>query len=238
MLLPSPLYPGVLIRRYQRFLADVRLDSGETLTAHCPNSGSMKGCAFPGRVLLSRSDRQGRKLAYTWELVETGGDWAGINTLLPNRIVREAIETGSIPELSGYDAIRTEVPYGENSRIDILLDGKGCRCFVEVKNVTLVEGDAALFPNSVTIRGQKHLNELMRVVREGDRGVIFYVVQRRDSTSFAPADSIDPVYGRLLRQAVGAGVEAIAYQADVTPRAISLGRPLPVILPPLHMSTK
>jgi sugar fermentation stimulation protein A len=232
MLLPSPLFAGRLIRRYQRFLADVTLDDGTVVTVHCPNSGSMKECALPGsRVLLSRSDRPGRKYPHTWELVEVEGDWAGINTGLPNAIVREGIETERVEELRGYGAVRGEVRYGrERSRIDLLLEGVAGRCYVEVKNVTLVEGGRALFPDAVTLRGQKHLRELMDVVRQGDRGVIFYLVQRHDADAVAPADRIDPEYGRLLRQAVAAGVEAIAYRATVNPSEIRIDRRLPVVL--------
>ncbi len=231
MKLPSPLYPGVLVRRYQRFLAEVRLDSGECVTAHCPNSGSMKGCATPGnRVLLSMSGNPRRKLAYTWELVEVNGLWVGINTGLPNRLVAEAIMAVKIPELAGYEHIRPEVRYGENSRVDLLLSGPAGLCYVEVKNVTLVEEGRALFPDSVTERGQKHLKELMREVRQGNRGVIFFVVQRPDASMLAPADAIDPEYGRLLRLAVSSGVEAIAWQARVGIDGIYLDTPLEVRL--------
>lgn len=231
MKLPIPLYAGTLIRRYKRFLADVELENGETVTAHCPNSGSMKGCAAPGsRVLLSRSGNPNRKLEFTWELVQVNGSWVGINTGLPNRLVAEAIREGTIPELAGYDGIRPEVRYGEGSRIDLLLSGSPGLCYVEVKNCTLVEGDRALFPDAETLRGQKHLKELMREVREGNRGVIFYVVQRADARALAPADAIDPEYGRLLRLAVKNGVEALAWQADVAPEEIRLVRPLKVCL--------
>jgi len=226
-----PLVAGHLIRRYKRFLADVELEDGAVVTAHCPNSGSMKGCAIPGsRVYLSRSANEGRKYPFTWELVEADGFWAGINTALPNRLTREAIEDGTVAELQGYGAIRPEVPYGEHSRIDLLLEGAQGRCFVEVKNVTLVEGDRALFPDAVTTRGQKHLRELMRVVGEGDRGVIFFTVQRGDGASVSPADAIDPEYGRLLRLALDNGVEALAYRALVTPQEIRLTGRLPVIV--------
>ncbi|HEY4745386.1 MAG TPA: DNA/RNA nuclease SfsA [Desulfuromonadaceae bacterium] len=221
MILPAPLIPGTLIKRYKRFLADVTLADGSMVTAHCPNSGSMKGCAVPGsRVFLSRSTNPNRKLAHTWELAESDGFWAGINTGLPNRLVREAIEDGTVAELQGYGTIRPEVPYGEHSRIDLLLEGPTGRCFVEVKNVTLVEQGRALFPDAVTTRGQKHLNELMRVVREGDRGVIFFTVQRGDGHAVSPADAIDPEYGRLLRLALANGVEALAYRAEVTTEEI------------------
>jgi len=230
MRLPS-LVEGRLIRRYKRFLADVELEDGAVVTAHCPNSGSMRGCAVPGsRVYLSRSAREGRTYPFTWELVEADGFWAGINTGLPNRLTREAIENGTVAELQGYGTIRPEVPYGEHSRIDLLLEGEQGRCFVEVKNVTLVEGNRALFPDAVTTRGQKHLRELMRVVAEGDRGVIFFTVQRGDGQSVSPADAIDPEYGRLLRLALENGVEALAYRALVTPREIRLTERLPVVV--------
>jgi sugar fermentation stimulation protein A len=222
---------STLIRRYKRFLADVELEDGRIATVHCPNSGSMKGCANPGsRVYISRSSNPGRKYAFTWELVKTDGFWAGINTARPNHLVREAIESGTVVELQGYAAIRPEVAYGEHSRIDLLLESPGRRCFVEVKNVTLVENGLALFPDAVTTRGQKHLNELMRVVREGDRGVIFFTVQRGDGESVSPADAIDPEYGRLLRLAMQNGVEALAYRALVTPREIVLTERLPVVV--------
>lgn len=226
-----PLLAGTLVRRYKRFLADVLLDDGSEVTIHCPNSGSMKGCAVPGsRVYISRSPNLERKYPFTWELVQTDGYWAGINTGLPNLLVREAIEDSTVAELQGYAAIRPEVPYGEHSRIDLLLERPGERCFVEVKNVTLVENGLALFPDAVTTRGQKHLQELMRVVREGDRGVIFFTVQRGDGDAVAPADAIDPEYGRLLRLALENGVEALAYRALVTPAEIRLTERLPVIV--------
>ncbi len=226
-----PLVAGTLVKRYKRFLADVVLDAGDVITAHCPNTGSMKGCAVPGsRVFLSRSANLSRKYPFGWELVESDGFWVGINTGLPNKLTREAIENGTVAELQGYEAILSEVPYGEHSRIDLLLEGPQGRCFVEVKNVTLVENGRALFPDAVTARGQKHLQELMRVVHEGDRGVIFFTVQRGDADSVSPADLIDPEYGRLLRLAVDNGVEALAYRATVTPEEIRLTERLPVIL--------
>lgn len=232
MQLPQPLYPGRLIRRYQRFLADVELDDSSVVTAHCPNSGSMKGCNLPGSpVLLSISGKPERRLKYTWELVFADGFWVGINTGLPNRLVREGIENGVIAELQGYPSIRPEVSYGEEkSRIDLLLSGPDGLCYVEVKNVTLVEGSLALFPDAVTTRGQKHLRELMEVVHRGERGVIFFVVQRGDGEAVAPADAIDPEYGRLLRLAAETGVEVLAYRARVTPAGIVLNERLPVIL--------
>jgi sugar fermentation stimulation protein A len=231
MKLPQPLLEGTLIRRYQRFLADVSLADGTIVTAHCPNSGSMKGCALPGcTVLLSRSTNPTRKLPYTWELAKIDGIWVGINTSRPNALVHEALCADAIAELSGYDTIRPEVRYGSHSRIDLLLSGQRGQCYVEVKNVTLINGEKALFPDSVTTRGQKHLNELMEVVRQGARGVIFFLVQRADAVAVSPADEIDPEYGRLLRQALGNGVEALAYQATVGPEEIVLCKRLPVIV--------
>lgn len=226
-----PLLSGNLVKRYKRFLADVELQNGDVVTVHCPNSGSMLGCAVPGSpVLISSSSNPGRKYPFTWELVQVNGYWIGINTGLPNRLVHEAIENGTVAELQGYSDIRPEVPYGERSRIDLLLNGTPGRCYVEVKNATLEQDHRALFPDSVTVRGQKHLRELMNVVSNGERGVIFFTVQRGDCDSVSPADCIDPEYGRLLRQAMGHGVEAIAYRAVITPQSIILSDRVPVII--------
>ena len=231
MKLPQPLYQGTLVRRYQRFLADVELDDGSLVTAHTPNTGSMMGCALPGnRVLLSKSGNPTRKYPHSWELVHADGVWVGINTQLPNYLAREAIENGTIAELSGYTQIRLEVPYGSGSRIDLLLSGARGLCYVETKNVTLVEAGCALFPDAVSLRGQKHLRELMEMVRQGHRAVNLFVVQRGDGESFSPADAIDPAYGALLREAARNGVELLAYRAAVTQSEVRLEHPLPVIL--------
>jgi sugar fermentation stimulation protein A len=230
MKLPEHLVTGTRICRYKRFLADVTLDSGEIITVHCPNSGSMTGCAVPGSpVILSRSDRPGRKYPHTWELVQVGGCWIGTNTGITPALVREAVVNGIIPELQGYGTIRPEVRRGD-SRLDLLLTGERGTCWVEVKNVTLADTGRALFPDAVTVRGQKHLTELMAVVRSGERGVIFFVVQRGDCQSMAPADRIDPRYGALLREAVAAGVEVLAYRAEVSPSGVALAVRLPVEL--------
>ena len=229
----TPLIEATLLRRYKRFLADVRLGDGEVITVHTANTGSMLGCAEPGsRVWLSRSESTTRKYPYSWEITETtAGVLVGINTALPNTLVQEAIEAGVIGELQGYGSLRGEVPFGsERSRIDWLLedDGKGA-CYVEVKNVTAAVADTAFFPDAVSARGAKHLRELMGVVAAGQRGVLCFCVQRRDVAAVRPADEIDAVYGETLREALRNGVEVIAYQADVSPVGIALRRPLPVV---------
>ncbi len=227
-----PLIAGTLQKRYKRFLADIQLSDGSVVTAHCPNSGSMLGCNIPGSpVLVSQSTNPNRKLAYTWELVASTGGWIGLNTMYPNKLAYEAIQQEIIPELAGYSSIRTEVPYGhERSRIDLLLEEGSKRCYVEVKNVTLVEQGQALFPDAVTVRGQKHLRELMEMVKEGYRAALLFTVQHHDATEVRPADRIDPVYGSLLRQAATHGVELLAYQAFVSPEEIRLTKRLPVNL--------
>ena len=225
------LIAGALLRRYKRFLADVQLASGEVVTAHTANTGSMMTCSAPGsRVLLSDHDGSDRKLRYSLELVRTGRVWVGVNTMRANAIVAEAIERGCVPELAAYDALRREVPYGARSRIDILLESGDRRCLVEVKNVTLVYGRAAYFPDAVTARGRKHLEELTAEVRKGHRAVMFYLVSRADADVFRPADFIDRAYGDALRQAAAAGVEALAYRARITRRGITLGKRLPAAL--------
>ena len=231
MILQEPLFHGTLIRRYQRFLADVELDDGSLVTAHTPNTGSMQGCARPGsRVVLSKSGNPGRKYPHSWELVHADGVWIGINTMLPNRLAMEGIENGTVAELSGYEQIRAEVPYGSGSRIDLLLSGARGKCYVELKNVTLVQEGRALFPDAVSTRGQKHLMELMEVVRQGHRAVNLFIVQREDGESLSPADHIDPAYGALLREAAQAGVELLAYSATVTGNEVRLARRPPVRL--------
>ena len=230
----EPLVTGTLIRREKRFLAYVRLDDGREVVAHTNNSGSMTGCCEPGRVVwLSPADRPGRKLKWTWEVVHAGPGNVpvGVNTLLPNRLVEEAIAAELVPELQGYSSIRREVRYGdERSRIDLLLEGTSGRCWVEVKNVTLVRGDRAFFPDAVTARGLKHLRELQAQVRAGDRAAIVFTLQRSDARSVSPADDIDPAYGVELRRAAAHGVLVLAWQADVSIQGIRLARPLPVAL--------
>ena len=231
MRFPTPLLEGRLLRRYQRFLADVDTAAG-ILTAHCPNTGAMQGCAEPGmRVWLSPATNPARKLAWTWELVEAlPGVVVGMHTGRSNALVREAIEAGRVPELAGYPAIRPEVKYGEGSRIDLLLTAPGRPdCYVEVKNVTAaVAGHIGYFPDAVTTRGTKHLREMSAMVAAGHRAVLVFCVQRGDVECVRPADHIDPVYGRTLREALAAGVEVIALGATVSPAGIELERRLAV----------
>lgn len=232
MRIEAPLLEGRLLARYKRFLADVELPDGEVVTAHCPNTGSLKGCIPPGaRAVLRDSQNPARKLRYTFQTVEVDGTWVNVDTQLPNRIVEEGIQAGRVPELRDYAALRREVPYGSGSRIDLLLedDTRGC-CFIEVKSTTYVEGRTALFPDAVTTRGRKHLEELARCVQAGDRGVIFFSVARSDVRRLRPADAIDPAYGETLRRVVAQGVEAIAYANRVRPDAVTLGRRIPVDL--------
>ncbi|HUK40675.1 MAG TPA: DNA/RNA nuclease SfsA [Candidatus Acidoferrales bacterium] len=217
------LIRGTLVQRYKRFLADVRLSDGQIVTAHCTNTGSMMGCKEPGSlVYISRSDKDGRKLLYTWEMLRINRAWVGINTMHPNRLVAEAVEAGTISELSGYTTIRREVMTRPGTRLDLSLEGRDGLCFVEVKNVTLAVAGVAAFPDAISERGTKHLKELIRLRRKGHRAVVFFVIQRQDCHSFRPADEIDAEYGRWLRRAVKAGVEALPYRAKVTPKGIFL----------------
>ena len=231
MRFPSRLIRGTLVQRYQRFLADVRLPSGEIVTAHCTNTGSMIGCKEPGSVVyISRSDKKGRRLLYTWEIIKVGRTWVGINTMHPNRLVAEAITSGAIAELQGYDNVRREVVTRQGTRLDLCLEGSNGSCFVEVKNVTLAVDGAAAFPDAVSERGTKHLKELMWLRREGHRGAVVFVIQRTDCHIFRPADEIDSEYGRWLRRAIKAGIEAFPYVAYVTPKEIILTERLPIRL--------
>ncbi len=234
--LPRPLHEGRLIRRYKRFLADIDL-GGETVTAHCPNPGAMTGLDTPGlRAWISRSDDPKRKLPYTLELLEADGGLVGIHTGRPNAIVAEAVTAGTIPELAGYATLRREVRYGANSRVDLLLDDPARGpCYVEVKNVHLRRMDgpnpgAAEFPDSVTARGAKHLEELAAMVGAGYRAVMMFCVQRMDCDRLVAAADIDRRYAEGLARAVAAGVEAIAWDCAITPERIILRRPLPVIV--------
>jgi sugar fermentation stimulation protein A len=235
------LLPATFIKRYKRFFTDIRTAQGELLTVHCPNTGSMKNCQVENSPCwYSLSDNPKRKLPGTLEIVTTSfGNLAGVNTARPNHIVRRAIEEKLIPELSDYQTIRSEVRYGEEkSRIDILLeggqegqDGQRDQCYIEVKNVTLDCGDGhAQFPDAVTSRGAKHLRELMAMVAQGHRAVLFFCVQLTGVETVSVAADIDPLYAETLSAAIDAGVEVLVWQADISEQDIRLQRPLPLIL--------
>ncbi|MGE0768918.1 MAG: DNA/RNA nuclease SfsA [Hyphomicrobiaceae bacterium] len=231
----TPLIPGRLVQRYKRFLADVMLETGEAVTATCPNTGSMMGLVTPGsRVWLSTSENPTRKYRHTWEMIETdlgkGPHLVGINTNHPNKLVAEAILGGLVKTATDYPLLRREVKYGRNSRIDILLEcpQKGL-CYVEVKNVHMMrKAGIAEFPDSVTERGAKHLAEMSDMVRAGHRAVMVYLVQRPDAKSLSFAGDVDPKYVEALRLATAAGVEAVALRCRVTPEEIAVETSLPV----------
>ncbi|WP_425408565.1 DNA/RNA nuclease SfsA [Hyphococcus sp.] len=231
---PSPLRSGRLLRRYKRFLADILLDDGREVTAHCANPGSMLGVATEhARVWVWEHNNPKRKLGFSWELVEIGRTLIPINTTNPNRIVADALNANAIPELFGYDKITREVRYGSGSRIDFLLSGgeKQKPCYVEVKNVHLSRAPGlAEFPDSVTARGTRHLQELEKVKAAGARAVMLFVVQRSDCTRFSPAADLDPAYANALQTAVSSGVEVLCYDCEVSLGAVTLRQPLALIL--------
>ena len=226
---PDPLIEGRLVKRYKRFLADVELDDGTVVTAHCANSGSMLSVQEAGaQVWLSPAHNPNHKLKFTWELIRVGDTLVGINTALPNKLVADAISEGRVPELTGYEILRHEVKYGKNSRIDLLLsDDAKPTCYVEIKNVTLRRGGGPLeFPDAVTARGTKHLAELSDMVKGGARAVMFYLVQREDGDIFSIAADIDPVYAEALAGAIKTGVEVLCYRCRLSPTSIEVAGPV------------
>jgi len=226
----KPLIHGRLIKRYKRFLADIKLDSGELVVAHCTNSGSMKTCLEEGaEVYLTPVDDPKRKTKYTWEMILINGNWVGINTGIPNVLVYEAVRDQKIEGLASYTEVKREVKF-EDSRFDVFAKNEEETCFIEVKNVSMKVDEYARFPDAVTSRGKKHLETLMRVKNSGMRAVMFYVIQRSDVSIFAPAFEIDPNYAEALRKAMESGVEVFAYQAEVKPEGIELVKRLPVEL--------
>jgi sugar fermentation stimulation protein A len=228
------LLPATFIKRYKRFFTDIRTEQGELLTVHCPNTGSMQNCQVENSPCwYSLSDNPKRKLPGTLEIITTSfGNLAGVNTARPNHLVKQAIEDDLIPELRGYQDIRSEVRYGEEkSRIDLLLEGQTGQCYVEVKNVTLDCGDGhAQFPDAVTARGTKHLRELMAMVAEGHRAVLLFCVQLSGVESMSIAGHIDPLYAETLSAGIDSGVEVLVWQADLSEHSIRLQRPLALIL--------
>jgi sugar fermentation stimulation protein A len=236
MRFPSPLVRGRLKQRYKRFLADVVLDTGEHITAACPNTGAMVGLAAPGSVVwLSKSEAVTRKYPHTWELVEAdlgaGATLVGINPMQPNRLITEAIAAGGIKRLAGYETLRREVKYGEASRIDLLLeDVRKGRCYVEVKNVHLMrDAGRAEFPDGVTTRGAKHLRELAAMVAQGHRAVMLYLIQRADAETFSIAGDFDAAYAEAFKLATAAGVEALAYRCRLSPEEIAVDKAVRVV---------
>jgi len=217
MKLPAPLFEGILLRRYKRFLTDIERPDGSIITAHTPNTGSMKQCAVPGYpVRFSAAGNPNRKLPWTLELIQVGSDWVDTHTQRSNQLVAEALKQGWVAEFRGYQ-VRAEFPVG-GSRIDFLLTKGDEKVLLEVKNVTLCcDAETACFPDAVTLRGQKHLLELQEALHQGYRSVIFFLVQRGEARYFSPADEIDPDYGRLLREVAAAGVEVLAYKTHTTP---------------------
>ncbi len=235
MIFSDPLIRGTLIKRYKRFLTDVELENGDVVVAHCANPGSMLSLLEIGaEVWLSPARNPKRKLKYTWEMIRIGDALVGLNTSLPNTIVVEAIENDLIPELAGYETLRREVKYGKNSRIDILLESTSIPiCYVEIKSVTMSRWEKtknlAEFPDSVTARGTKHLQELSDQVADGKRAVMLYLVQREDCVRFAVAADIDPTYAAELIKAKKAGVEVICYGCSVSPEAIKINRKIDTV---------
>jgi sugar fermentation stimulation protein A len=226
---PQPLSRGRLLRRYKRFFADVALEDGREVTAHCPNPGAMLGLSAPGQACwLSVSNDPKRKLAHTLELVEADGALTVVNTLLPNRLVAEALAADAIPELTGYSAHRREVRYGAGSRVDFLLDGPGrSPAWVEVKGVTLSRRQGlAEWPDCVSARGARHVGELAQKIAEGDRAVVLFVVLRTDCDRFSVGHDLDPAFGRAHDKAVEAGVETLVYGCEVSPEGVRLSRAL------------
>ena len=226
----DPLIRGKLIKRYKRFMADVKLENGDVVTVHCANSGSMLSVNEPGsEVWISPARNPDRKLKYTWELLRVNDAWVGVNTAHPNKLVFDAIEDGTITELQGYETQRREVKYGKSSRIDILLENtRGSKCYVEIKNVTmkrnLGHSEPAEFPDGITARGAKHLIELSDMVAEGHRAVMLYLVQRDDCNSFNLARDIDPVYGKTYDIATASGVEVIGYTCKLSEKEITVSK--------------
>ncbi len=227
----TPLVPAVLLRRYKRFLADVRLEDGREVTAHCANPGSMMGLKDEGiKVWLEPNDDPKKKLKYGWRLVEhENGHFTGVDTSVPNRALKAALLAHEIPELADYETVRPEVKYGSNSRIDFLLSGEGRNdLYLEVKSVTLSREDGVSeFPDSVTARGAKHLEELMAMIEEGHDAMMLYLVQRTDAARVTLATDIDPTYAETFQRAQAAGVKVLAYGCDISPTEITIGRPLP-----------
>ncbi len=233
MLLPERRTHATLVKRYKRFLADVQLDDGAVLTVHCPNSGSMLGCSKPGLpVVISLSNNQKRKYPWTLELVQVDRHWVGVNTSLTNKLVHEALNNGQIDNFAAISSITPEIKISEKSRLDFMIEHKDKTntTYLEVKNCSLAQNETALFPDAVTARGTKHLEELIHLLQQGYNAAILFCIQREDVHVFQPAADIDPKYAETLHKAAEAGVKILAYKAHVSPSEIYIQQEVPVIV--------
>ena len=229
MLLPPVRQSGTLIKRYKRFLADIVLADGSELTVHCPNSGSMRGCSSPGSpVIISKSDNLKRKYAWTLEMVQNEGVWIGINTGMTNKIVREALENGTIDDFGRITSVQPEVKVSDKSRLDFLVQSASGPVYIEVKNCSLVQKNQAIFPDAVTTRGTRHLHELAKLHRDGIQTAVLFCVQRADGSCFRPAHEIDPVYAETMYDVQKKGVHVLAYRAQVTPESVTITGRMPL----------
>jgi len=229
MKLPEKTASGTLIKRYKRFLADVCLPDNEIITVHCPNSGSMRGCSQPGSpVLISQSSNKKRKYPWTLEMVQDNGIWIGVNTSLTNKLVHEALENGIIQNFGSITKITPEIKVSSKSRLDFYLESGEQQIYLEVKNCSMAENNVALFPDAITARGTKHLEELIQLKKQGYTAAVLFCIQRSDATSFSPAAPIDQIYAQTLYKATQEGVIALAYQADLSSKEVVIKREIPV----------
>ena len=224
----TQLVQGTLVKRYKRFLADVRMENGKVITVHCPNTGTMLSCSTPDSpVYLSRSDNPKRKYPFTLEMVKDNSTWVGVNTARTNKLVAEAIKNEQIAEFQNIKEIKAEIKTADHTRLDLLVSHGNSTTYIEVKNCSLAIDGCAMFPDAVTKRGTKHLHELIRLTADDQGTCIFFLVQRMDADRFAPASQIDSIYGHALLQAAEAGVMVLVYQAEVSPNGIDVVRRLP-----------
>jgi sugar fermentation stimulation protein A len=231
MKFPTTLIGGKLVRRYRRFLVDVQLENGALVTAHCPNSGTMLGCSEPGHaVLLSESKDTHRRNAFTWELIKMNGVWVGINVSTPRKIVAESLQAKLIPSLKNYGDLLVDAEYGRGNKVDIMMHGQDSNVFINVHHVAWVEDRIAKFPETPNARARKGLKDLTEIAAQGHKAIALFFVQRADCSSFSPAMSVDPEFGRIFNEAKAQGVEVLAYRSVVSPEEISLGLPIPCTL--------
>ncbi len=231
MRFPSPLIKGTLIKKYRRFIADVRLEDGSTVTAHCPTMGTMNGVTEPGRtVMLSDSGLDTRRHPLTWELIEIGGTLVGINSATPRKVLLESIELNLIPSFKGFGDVQVEATYGRGNKIDVMLQGMEHNCFINTFHVSWVENGVALFPDSPSPRMVKSVNQLAEIAQKGHRAVAFFLVQRADCSVFKPAEQVDRDFLKAMLAAQSTGAEIMVYRADITSEEITLGKPLPYSL--------